>query len=136
MQGQPPIKSYEIATKIYGVVIDYPDDATPEQRVRIRSNATRIVNRERISGRFPRPSYTLPGMRGASVWLQATVEKWQEEYRAIAPRHPKKATDKEIKAYRLKCNAAAEQATRVAEILDRELMNQTRRDVSHETSQA
>ena len=131
---QSPIKSGEIAAKVFGVVIDYPDDATPKQRTMIRSNANRIVNRERIAGRFPRPSYTLPGMRGASVWLQATVEKWQDEYLARVPRHPIAGTRDEINAYRLQCNAAAEQATKIAEALDRKLMQ--RRDVEDETARA
>ena len=130
MLHPPPIKSDEIAAKVYGVIVDYPDTATPKQRCMIRSNANRIVNRERIAGRFPRPSYTLPGMRGSSVWFQATVEKWQSEYFSRVPKHPLETTVDELNAYRRKCNAAAVEATKIAEALDAKLLV-AHRDGSH-----
>ncbi len=136
---EPPIKVAEIATKIFGAQVDYQQNQTTVQRNNARSNAYRIVHKARAAGRFPRPSYTLPGQRAEAVWLLATVEKWQCEYLARLPKEPKQLSQVQKLEHLRKCNVAAVKATKIAEAFDADLMAnliKTRRDVSHETDSA
>ena len=136
---EPPIKVAEIATKIFGAQVDYQPNQTTVQRNNARSNAYRVVHNARAAGRFPRPSYTLPGQRAEAVWLLATVEKWQLEYLARRPEELQEYSAVQRTGHLRKCNIAAVQATKVAEAFDAELMAKlfnTRRDVSHDETVA
>lgn len=130
---EPPIKVAEIATKIFGAQVDYQPNQTTVQRNNARSNAYRIVHNARAAGRFPRPSYTLPGQRAEAVWLLATVEKWQLEYFARRPKEPKQFSQVQKLEHLRKCNVAAVKATKIAEAFDADLMAsliKTRQEVS------
>lgn len=119
---EEPIKVAEIAAKIFGVVVEYEKDATPKQKRIARSNAYRVVHNQRKAGRFPRPSYTLPGQRAESVWLLATIKKWQSEYLALCPKTTVEYSTLDRYAHLKKCNAAAMKATKIAEAYDADLM--------------
>ncbi len=130
---EPPIKVAEIATKIFGAQVDYQPNQTTVQRNNARSNAYRVVHNARAAGRFPRPSYTLPGQRAEAVWLLATVEKWQLEYLARRPKESKQFSQVQKLEHLRKCNVAAVKATKISEAFDADLMAsliKTRQEVS------